>query len=95
MCCLFGCFLSLVKSFVGKFFSGGLEENNSLASLTSACVVSDVGAIAFFCVGGRLCHRGSERLSSLSDIPCQSSSFSAFRPRGFSDFTSSLINPPL
>ena len=45
--------------------------------------------------GLRLCHRGSEWFSSLSDVPCQLSSFSSFRPRGFSDFFSSGMNRPL
>ena len=51
--------------------------------------------LVFFFIGGRLCHRGSERLSSLSDVPCQLSNFSSLRPRGFRDFTSSGMNPLL
>ena len=60
-------------------------------------VVVDTGVQVdvFFFIGGRLCHRGSERLSYLSDVPCQLSNFSSLRPRGFRDFTSSGMNPPL
>ena len=94
MRCLAGCVFSSVIG--GKILTGGdLEERISLASLTFICVVSEVLAAVFFFVGGRSCHQGSERLSSLSDFPCQLSIFSSFRLRGFSDFTSSRMNPPL
>ena len=50
MCCLAGCVLSSLKVIVGKILTGGLEESNSLASLTSFCVVSELVAVAFFFV---------------------------------------------
>ena len=84
MRCLAGCVLSSVIG--GKILTGGdLEERISLAFLTFICVVSEVLAAVFFFVGGRSCQQGSERFSSPSDFPCQLSSFSSFRPRGFSD----------
>ena len=93
------CGISSVKVIVGKFFTGGvLEEINSLASLVFVVVDAEVLVVVFFFIGGGLCHRGSERLSSLSDVPCQLSSFSSLRPRelrGLRDFTSSGMNPPL
>ena len=57
MCCLACCVFSLVKIIVGFFFTDGLEESNSLASVTSCCVVSDVVAVVFFLVVGRFGHR--------------------------------------
>ena len=82
MRCLAGCVFSSVKVIVGKILTGGgLEESISLASLTSIWIVSEVLAAVFFFVGGRSCHQGSERFSSLSDVPCHLSSFSSFRPR--------------
>ena len=58
-------------------------------------VNAEVVVVVLFFIGVRLCHRGSERIYSLSDILCELSSFSSLRPRGFRDFTSSGMNPPL
>ena len=96
--CFAACGFSSVNDIVGEFLTGGgLEEINSLASLTFICVVvnAEVLAVALSLIGGLFCYRGSERLSSLSDVACQSICFSSFRPRGFSDFSSSGMNPPL
>ena len=63
---------------------------------TDAVEVDGVGDFVFFIcfplVGGRLCHLGSERLSSRSDAFCQSSEISV-RPRGLFVFNSAGMNP--
>ena len=85
--------VSSSKTFFGKFLTGGPEESSSLASLTFFGVVVEVVVVTFSVVGGRLCHRGSDRLSFLYDVPCQLGSFSSFLPRRFSDLTSSGTSP--
>ena len=66
-------------------------------SATNAVEVDDVGDfVLFICfplIGGRLCHLGSERLSSRSDESCQSSEVSV-RPRGLFVFSSAGMNLP-
>ena len=54
-----------------------------------------VGLVCFLVVGGRLCHLGSDRLSSLSDLPCQLEDFSSSFPRGVREFILYGMNPPL
>ena len=57
----------------GKFFGDGLDESSSCASLTDSFddeVMVSV-SFCFLAAGGRLCHRGSDKLSSLSEDPCQ------------------------
>ena len=87
---------SSVKVVVGKFFTGGgLEEISTLASLMLVFNDAVVLVGVFIFVAGHLCHLESDRFSSLSDVPCQLSSFSSLRTRGFRDFNSSGMNPPL
>ena len=52
-------------------------------------------SFCFLAVGGLLCHRGSDKLSSLSEDPCQLDVFSSFLLRGSKVLTSSGMNPPL
>ena len=85
--------VSSLNIIFGKFFTGG-----SLASLTVFFgdeVVVVAVCFCFLAVDGRLCHRGSDKLSSLSEVPCQLDDFSSFLPRGVNVLTSSGINPPL
>ena len=69
---------------------------NSLASATCAIVVDCGDDLVFLVclslVGGRLCHLGSERLSSRSDVFLQSTE--TVRPLGFVVFNSARMNPP-
>ena len=96
-----------VKVIFGKLdfllVSSFLADSTSLASRTG--VVVDVscsccgdfvrsGFPFFPFVGGRLCHLGSERLSSRSDEPCQFW-FDYFLPLGSLDLSSGGMNPPL
>ena len=63
---------------------------NSLASVTCAVEVGCGDDLVFFIclslIGGRLCHLGSERLSSRSDVFLQSTE--TVQPRGFVVFNS-------
>ena len=92
-CCFF-----VKKMNFGNLLTGGFEESSSLASLTVS-FGDEVDVVAsvfrFSVVGGYLCHRGSDRFSSLSDDTCQFEDFSSFLPCGVRDLTSSGINHPL
>ena len=83
------------KMIFGKIECFGLVIN-FLASVTCAvevyCGDDLVFFICFSLVGGRLCHLGSERLSSRSDVFLQSTE--TVRPRGFVVFNSAGENPP-
>ena len=83
------------KLIFGKFVCFDLVINY-LASVTCAVEFDCVADLAFFIclslVGGRLCHLGSERLSSLSDVLFQSTE--TVRPHGFVIFNSDGMNPP-
>ena len=83
------------KMIFGKFECFGLVIN-SLASVTCAvevyCGDDLVFFVCFSLVGRRLCHLGSERLSSRSDVFLQSTE--TVRPRDFVVFNSAGMNPP-
>ena len=68
----------------------------SLASVTCAvgwyCGDDLVFFICLSLIGGCLCHLGSERFSSRSDVFFQSTE--TVRPRGFLVFSSAGMNPP-
>ena len=83
------------KGIFGKFECFGLVIS-SLASVTSAvevyCGDDFVFLICFSLVGGRLCHLGSKRFFSRSDVFLQSTE--TVRPRGLLVFNSAGVNPP-
>ena len=82
------------KMIFGKFECFGLVIS-SLASVNSVvevyCGDDLVFFICFSLVGGRLCHLGSERVSSRSDVFFQSTE--TVRPRGLLVFNSAGMNP--
>ena len=84
------------KMIFGKFDCFVLAIS-SLASATDAVELDDVGDFGLFICfplfGGRLCHLGTERLSSRSEESCQSSEVSVL-PRGLFVFISAGMNPP-
>ena len=87
------------KMILGKFEWFVFFGISSLASATDAAevdVVGDFGSgLAFLPLfGGRLCHLGSDKLSSRSDVPCQFEDVS-FLPRGSFDLSSVGMKPPL
>ena len=68
--------VSSLNIIFGKFFTGG-----SLASMTVSFgdeVVVVAVCFCFLAVGGRLCHRGSDKLSSLSEVPASLTIFPPF-----------------
>ena len=88
--------VGLFPKLIFRNFVGSDPVINSLASVTCA-VEFDCGddLVFFICLsllGGRLCHLGSERLSSRSDVLFQSTA--TVRPRGFVIFNSVGMNPP-
>ena len=96
-----------VKVIPGKFdfllVSVFLVDSTSLASRTGVDVCLKCSCCGDFCTSGYpffpllrgfLCHLASERLSSLSDEPCQFSR-EAIRPLESDDFSSVVMNPHL
>ena len=95
--CFFGGVLSS-KMILGKFGWLVFFEFSPLASATDAAEVDVVGdfglGLAFLPLfGGHLCHLESDKLSSLSDVPCQFEDVS-FLPRGSFVLSSVGMKPP-
>ena len=81
---------SSLNTIFRKLFNDGFDERSSRASLMDSFNDELLMSVlfCFLAVGGRLCHSGSDKLSSLSEDPCHLDVFSSFLPRGSKVFLS-------